>query len=29
MYNATMKRFRATIVVVEKQWVLHIMSVCL
>jgi len=28
-YNVTMKRVRATIVVVEKQYVLHILSVCL
>jgi len=29
MYNVTLRRFHATIVAVEKQKVLHIMSVCL
>jgi len=28
-YNVTMKRIRATIVVMEKQYMLHILSVCL
>ena len=28
-YNVTLRRFRATIVAVEKQYVLHILSVCL
>ena len=28
-YNATMKRVRATIVVVENQWVLHNLNVCI
>jgi hypothetical protein len=28
-YDVTLRRFRATPVAVEKQWVLHIMSVCL
>ena len=28
-YNVTLRRVRATIVVVEKQWVLHILSVCI
>ena len=27
-YNVTMRRVRAIIVVVEKQWVLHIVCVC-
>ena len=27
-YNVTLKRFRTTIVAVEKQYVLHIVSVC-
>jgi len=29
MYNETLRRVRVTIVVVEKQWVLHILSVSL
>jgi len=28
-YNVTQRRIRATIVAVEKQWVLHILSVYL
>ena len=28
-YNVTLRRVRATIVVVDKQYVLHILSVCL
>jgi hypothetical protein len=28
-YNVTMRRVRATIVAVEKQWVLHNLSVCI
>jgi hypothetical protein len=28
-YNVKMKRVRATIVAVEKQYMLHILSVCL
>jgi hypothetical protein len=28
-YDVTMRRVRATIVAVEKQYVLHIVSVCL
>jgi hypothetical protein len=28
MYNVTLKRDRAAIIAVEKQWVLHILSVC-
>jgi len=28
-YNVTLRRVRATIVVVEKQHVLHILSLCL
>jgi len=27
-YNVTLRRVRATIVAVEKQYVLHILSVC-
>ena len=27
-YNVTFRRVRATIVVVEKQWVLHNLSLC-
>jgi len=29
MYNVTLRRVPVTIVVVEKQWVLHILSVAL
>jgi len=29
MYNVTLRRVRATNVAVEKQWVLHILSLCL
>ena len=29
MYNVTVRRVRATVVVVEKQWVLHKLSVCI
>jgi hypothetical protein len=28
-YNVILKRFRATTVEVEKQYILHILSVCL
>jgi hypothetical protein len=29
MYNVTLRRVRATTVAVEKQYILHILSVCL
>ena len=29
MCNVTLRRFRATIVVLEKQYIVHILSVCL
>ena len=29
MYNVTLRRVRATVVAVEKQWVLHHLSVCI
>jgi len=29
LYDVTLGRVRVTIVAVEKQWVLHVVSVCL
>ena len=29
LYDVTLRRVRVTIVAVEKQWVLHVVSVCL
>ena len=29
MYNVTLRRIRATIVVAAKEWILQILSVCL